>query len=361
MKINFSLLCAVLMIPMIFFVPIIYTQAFPSRHTEKHLVEMIIALLTGILCWIFFGYFESFQVGSGNALPIISQTFSPVMFVQLDFFLYALVMFTGTAITKHSWNFFLIFVPVWTLLVYAPIANMMWSKTGYLAQLGALDFSGGLVVHLTAGLTSLMIAFSIRRPPNDERSTNPTLEYIAILFVITGWFGFNLAPAGSFQNYGNLIVTNTLIAIIAATFGWLIPLADHDQPIKLNDVVNGILVGLVTSTAAVGYVSPLSIGIITLLSGLICHLATDLMNRTNRFYDAVDSFTINGVGGLIGTLGLIFLADTKVNPSGANGLLYGDFHFAKIELIAIVIISVMTILGAALSLLATNILSLRKD
>lgn len=361
MKINFSLLCAVLMVPMIFFVPILYTQAFPKQQTEKHLVEMILALLIGILCWLFFGYFESFQVGTQNTLPVISRSFGPTMFVQLDFFLYALVMFTGTAIAKHSWKFFVSFVPLWTLLVYAPVANLIWSPTGYLAQLGALDFSGGLVVHLTAGLTSLVLALFIKRTQNPQGSDNALFKYVAILFVITGWFGFNLAPAGSWQNYGSLIVTNTLIAIIAASLGWIIPLTDQNKPVTLDDLVNGILTGLVTSTAAVGYVSPLSIGIITFVSGIICHLATHFTNQTDRLYDAVDSFTINGIGGLIGTFGLILMANTKINHGGATGLIFGNIRFASVELLAILVISGITIIGAVISLLATHIVTLRKD
>ncbi len=355
MQTNFSLICALVMLPMIFFVPVLYIQAFPKSKTEANLVKMLMALLIGIASWLAFGYFEAFQIGSGPVGNVTERLFSPVLLVQLDFFLYALVMFSGTAIAKYSWRFFLAFVPLWTLLVYAPVANLMWSPNGLLNQAGARDFSGGLVVHLTAGLTSLLLAFRIEKPKVTNGSDNVVLKYFAILFIITGWLGFNLAPAGSWQNYGSLIVINTLIAIVAAPFGWLLPTIIMNHPFDFSDLTNGLLTGLVTSTALVGYVSPLAIGIVTVTSGLLCRFVTTATHQTTKYFDAVDSFAINGIGGVVGTLGLIVFTNQKVTPLGAMGLLTWHFHFMLVELLAIIIVTAITILGSALSLGLTTI------
>ena len=361
---NFILLCSLIMIPMIFFVPVMYINAYANSESSTHLTTMTAAILCGITCWLFFGNIESFQF---SFLNLNLTTLKPTITVlsQLCFYLYALIMFVGTSVQKIKWQFLIIFIPLWTFFVYAPLANLIWSSNGFLYRLGALDFSGGLVVHLTAGLTSLILSFFMRNTKPPLPRDSPLLNYVATLFILTSWLGFNLAPAGVFQNHGPLIVINTLTAVIGAVVGWTSG-SRLGLSLDSSTLYNGIICGLVTSTALVAYVSTPSMLIVTLISGLICHYVTDLLADSTYFYDPVDSFGINGIGGLVGTLGLILFATPTVNKAGATGLLSGGLKFAEVEGLTLIVTILITLLGTLVCLglikiIKILILSRRKE
>lgn len=358
------------MLPMIFSVPVIYAQALPNRRFQAGMIGMIVCLFAGILFWLLFGYFESFYLrfdgfvlqqfrllgavyagnfSSGNVLNAL---------VQLEFFLYAVVMFSGTAASRFNWPFFIIYIPFWLLLVYGPIANFIWSESGWLKQLGALDFSGALVVHLTAGITSLVLAkFVKRKEEHDTVSTdNRTTSYIALFLILTGWFGFNLAPLAEWNQFGGLVMLNTLISVLFAVLGWSIQAFMKAGDLELGDLMNGVICGLVTSTAFAAYISPLSTALTAFVSGVTCYHVTLKMQASVHFFDAVDSFGINAVGGIVGTAGLIIFADKKLNSAGAAGLLQGHLTFPAIELLALTVTLVMTFIGATLTYAITKLL-----
>lgn len=345
---NFVLLCSLVMIPMIFFVPVMYINSYPDSESDNHLTSMITALLCGIACWIIFGNSESFHFGF-SSLSLQSGNPDITLLSQMCFYLYSIVMFTGTVLRNASWKFFVGFIPLWTLLVYAPIANLIWSPTGVLYKMGALDFSGGLVVHLTAGLTSLILSVFMRNNRIKLPKDNQLLNYVATLFILTGWLGFNLAPAGVFSNGGSSIIVNTLVAVIGSVIGWT-----YSSNLGLSSdagaVYNGIICGLVTSTALVAYVSTLSMLIVALVSGIICHYMCELLSASDIFHDPVDSFAINGIGGIVGTLGLILFASPIVNKDGAIGLLAGGFNFTGVELLTLLTTTLITLLGTLISL-----------
>lgn len=327
---------------------------------------MLISILIGVIAWIVFGYFESFQFNLGSddlnqliaiwrGVPEMSTILN--LFVQLDFFLYAVVMFSGSIVPQFSWKFFAVFVPLWLLLVYGPLANLIWSTNGWLNRIGALDFSGGLVVHLTAGLTSLVVARFIARP-NEKMIVSPvgnTNHYTAMVLIFVGWFGFNLAPLGQLNHLAGLIILNTILAVLFATVGWGMTTYHSQHHLSVDDMINGVICGLVTSTALVGYVSPVAISVTALISGMICWLVTQYCHRTTRFYDAVDSFSINAIGGLVGTVGLILFANKGINPSGATGLIFGNTAFGSVELLAIVVTAIITIVGTYIAYLGTKV------
>ncbi|WP_283679397.1 ammonium transporter [Lentilactobacillus sp. Marseille-Q4993] len=351
MNVNFVLLCSIIMIPMIFFVPIMYINCYPETKTNQYLASMLVALLVAIGCWLLFGNTETFNF-IPTKMQLIPINPSISMIAQLCFYLYSVVMFTGTILQRVTWRFFIAFIPIWTLLVYAPIANLMWSENGLLFKLGALDFSGGLVVHLTAGLTSLVLSWFVTNRKVKQPRNRTIEDYIAVFFILTGWFGFNLAPASSFSNHGVLIMTNTLIAVIGATIGW-ISYQSRIQQLTLSGLTSGIICGLVTSTALVAYVSNFAMLVVSVISGITCHYFANKLANT-RFIDPVDSFAVNGVGGVIGTFGLIIFASPNVNQAGAAGILTGNFRFSIVELLALITTIVITLIGCIISYWVTS-------
>ena len=356
----FLLGVSLVMLPMIFAVPLLYSDSLLTQNKESGFVSMTTAIIVTVAIWVFVGYYLSFnQFDTLNfhehfvnwlikwaAKPSLSEILN--MLVQLDFALYAVVMFSGTALAKHTWPFFMIFIPLWLLLVYAPLANLIWSTSGYLHSVNVLDFSGGLVVHLSAGVTSLVIAFTVK-PVRKSITKSHNTNYLATVLIITGWFGFNLAPVGSINHLTGLVVLNTLLAIIFGSVGWCLNAYRMEHILNMENIQNGILSGLVTSTTLVGYVPPYGMIATAFISGIISQMVTVYSHKSRYFFDLVDSFSINAIGGFLGAIGLIIFANQQINDQGAKGLLMGNVDFALIELFGILSTTVITIFGTIIA------------
>ena len=161
----FALVCFLIMLPMIFSVPLLYVGMLPRVRQQSALLTMSIALMIAIVCWLVFGNRLAFGFDLLHAATFSSLSAG---LVQMDFYLYAVAMLMGTIAGNRNSRYMFGFVPVWTVLVYCPLARWLWADHGWLRQLGALDFSGGIVVHLTAGLTSLVLAKALL--PGDQPS-----------------------------------------------------------------------------------------------------------------------------------------------------------------------------------------------
>lgn len=272
--------------------------------------------------------------------------------VQMDFYLYAIVMLIGTIVVTQGARYFMGFVPCWTLLVYCPLAYLLWNELGWLNQIGSLDFSGGIVVHLTAGLASLVLAKQVQ-PNGDQIIENDfRTKYSATLMIMIGWLGFNMAPAGGFNQLANQVLVNTLVAVMMAMVGWTLFAQFVTKRVEIDDLLNGIICGLVTSTTLVGYVTPLGIGLVTFVAGMACPAVIAKMNQSSCYYDAVDSFAINAIGGLVGTLGLILI---KFITGFANPEQSSQFILA--ECLAVFIAGVLTVVGTVIAHQAGLLLS----
>lgn len=336
----FELVCFLIMLPMIFSVPILYVGMLGQQGQEKALLGMTVAIFVAIGCWFAFG---NQLIGGANLLfGSVSNIITGL--VQMEFYLYAIVMLIGTIVVTKGCRYFMGFVPLWTLLVYCPIAYLIWNDQGWLRQMGALDFSGGIVVHLTAGLTSLVLSRKVT-PVNDPiRENDFRTKYAATLMIMIGWLGFNLAPAGHFNQLANLVLVNTLIAVIGAMIGWLLFARLVANLIETDDLLNGIICGLVTSTCLVGYVRPLEIGLVTFVAGIACPTVIAKMNQSVTFYDAVDSFAMNAIGGLVGVGGLMLIkfGDIFNQPEQTSRLILA-------ESLAVIIATAVTVIGTMIA------------
>ncbi|RXT56775.1 ammonium transporter [Lacticaseibacillus chiayiensis] len=339
----FALVCFLIMLPMIFSVPLLYVGMLPHSRQQPALLSMSSALMVAIACWVVFGNDLAFGT---NLLQ--ADSFSALLngLVQMDFYLYAIAMLIGTVVAfKHS-RYFLVFVPVWTALVYCPLAHWLWADGGWLQQLGALDFSGGIVVHLTAGLTSLVLARALVRSQEAIAANDFRADYAATIMILVGWLGFNLAPVGSLNAQALQVLVKTLVAVMAAMAGWSWSVYRRTRQVSLGDLLNGVLCGLVTSTALVGYVGAGAMAVVAVVSGGLCQTAVVKMQQTKRYYDAVDSFAINAVGGLTGVVGLI-LVRLVTREDGVR--------FAGVELLAVFVAIILTVVGTVLAQAAAHV------
>ncbi|OGO32767.1 MAG: ammonia channel protein [Chloroflexi bacterium RBG_16_56_11] len=300
--------------------------------------------LVGLL-WVLYGYSLSFGTDHGGfigglnflGLANVGQEPSSVyattvphlafMVFQAMFAIITVALFTGAVVERVKFSALLVFSALWLTLVYIPTAHWVWGSGGWLARLGALDFAGGTVVHLNAGVSALALVMLLGRRrgfPNDAMEPNNIpMVVLGAGLLWFGWFGFN---AGSALTSGGLassafVATNTAAA--AAAFTWMIVSWIHKRPTVLG-TVTGAVVGLVAITPAAGYVTPIAGIPIGIVAALISYYGMVLLKIKRGVDDSLDVFACHGLGGIWGALATGIFATVTVNGAGSDGLLYGN-------------------------------------
>jgi len=260
-------------------------------------------------------------VGFNNVGLVPNPTYGPtipfVLFAgfQLMFAAITPALITGAFAERKRFASFVIFTVLWSLFVYSPIAHWVWATDGWLYKLGALDFAGGTVVHASSGLSALVVALLIgRRAVSGERMEphDIPMTVLGAGLLWFGWFGFN---AGSALTAGGLaanalVVTNTAAA--AATISWVLISYAHRRKVSVVGAACGAVAGLVAITPASGFVTAGGAIVIGLFVGGLCYSATLLRERL-RIDDALDVFSVHGVGGVFGALATGVFATTAIN------------------------------------------------
>ena len=259
----------------------------------------------------------------GSTIPELA-----FMIYQAMFAIITPALIIGAFADRMKFTTFIAFILLWTTLVYDPIAHWVWGVGGWIRELGALDFAGGTVVHISAGVSALAAALIIgRRIGLNGDSIRPhdiTMTVLGASILWFGWFGFN---AGSALGAGGLaaqafVVTNTAAA--AAALSWMLVSWVHAKKPSSLGIVTGAVCGLVAITPASGFVSPLAAILIGAVAGAVCYLSVVFMKTKTRIDDALDVMACHGVGGTTGALLTGVFAQAAVNSAGADGLLAGN-------------------------------------
>jgi Amt family ammonium transporter len=299
--------------------------------------------LVGLL-WVLYGYSLSFGADKGGfigglnfiGLNNVGQTPSPVyattvphlafMIFQAMFAVITVALITGSIVERMKFSALIVFSALWLTVVYAPVAHWVWGG-GWLAKLGVLDFAGGAVVHINAGISALALALLLGKrrgfPAEAMEPNNIPLVVLGAGLLWFGWFGFN---AGSALTAGGLaanafVTTNTSAAAAALT--WMIISWIYRRPTILG-MVTGAVAGLATVTPAAGYVTPMAAMAIGVAAAIVCYYSMLLFKTKLGFDDSLDVFAVHGIGGVLGMLSVGVFASLAVNPAGANGLVYGN-------------------------------------
>jgi Amt family ammonium transporter len=248
------------------------------------------------------------------------------MVFQMMFAVITVALITGAVVERVKFSAILAFAILWFTLVYIPVAHWVWGG-GWLAKLGALDFAGGMVVHITAGVSAFAMAFLLGprkgyQEGGQMSAHNVPLVVIGAGLLWFGWFGFN---AGSALSSGGLAVSTFVTTNLAGAAGattWMLLSWYYSRP-TVTGIVTGAVVGLAAVTPASGFVSPL-IGIfIGIVAAFISYFAMRLRSKT-RIDESLDVWACHGMGGAWGVLATGLFATLAVNPHGANGLFYGN-------------------------------------
>lgn len=268
------------------------------------------------------------------------------MAFQMMFAVITPALITGAFAERKKFKAFVLFTILWATLVYDPVAHWVWGVGGWLRQMGALDFAGGTVVHITSGASALVTAFllgkrigfgKVKMDPHDL-----TMTILGAALLWFGWFGFN---AGSAITSGGLaalafVTTNSAAAMGALTWmtmDWLI----HKRPTVLGASA-GAVAGLVAITPAAGFVTVPAALLIGFIAGILCFGAVKFRFKVG-VDDALDVFAVHGIGGTWGALATGLFATKAVNPAGANGLFYGNPHQLLVQAAAIAIVWIFSV------------------
>ncbi len=265
------------------------------------------------------------------------------MIYQAMFAVITPALITGAFAERMRFSAFLVFTLLWSTIVYDPVAHWVWGTGGWLKNIGVLDFAGGIVVHITSGISALAAAILIGRRKGYLREPMPPhnlpMTVLGAGLLWFGWFGFN---AGSALSSGGLsamafVVTHT--AAVAATLIWVIIEWFHRGKPTMFGAVTGSIAGLATITPASGFVGPMPALIIGLLSGAVCYTSLNMKGKLG-YDDSLDAFGVHGVGGILGTLGAGMFAEKFINPSGADGLFFGNPHQLVVQIMSIAVVAV---------------------
>jgi Amt family ammonium transporter len=277
--------------------------------------------------------FEPFKAYSAT---IPHQTF---MIYQAMFAIITPALITGAFAERLKFSTFLVFMVLWLTFVYCPVAHWVWGDGGWLKNLGALDFAGGTVVHINAGIAALAAALVVGKRQGYGNHTafiphNLPMTILGAALLWFGWFGFNAGSALAAGALASSAFTATHLATAAATLSWVgTEWIVRGKPTTLG-AASGAVAGLVAITPAAGFVGPMSAIIIGLLAGIICYLAV-LAKPKLGYDDSLDVVGVHCIGGIIGALCTGLFASKLVNPAGGDGLFFGNPGQFVIQLIAV--------------------------
>ena len=318
--------------------------------------------VVGGLQWVGLSGVSATQPYTAYAATIPHQAY---MVFQCMFAVITPALITGAFAERISFRGFLVFSILWATFIYDPLAHWVWSVDGWLHQLGALDFAGGTVVHISSGFSALAAVLMIGRRQGYPREAmlpnNLTMTVTGAGLLWVGWFGFNAGSALAASGLAVSAFVATNLGAAAATLSWVF--AEWlwvGKPTVLG-AVSGAVAGLVAITPASGFVGPMPSILIGLGAGIICYAAVRTKPRFG-YDDALDVVGVHGVGGSWGALATGLFANIAVNAGGANGLFFGNPKQLLIQLIAVAASISFAFVGSLILLKVTDALvGLRVD
>ena len=342
------------------------------RHKNVISVFLHCCALAGMLSllWAVCGYSLAFS-GTGAVVGDLSRFFfagigegedvgtipeSVFALFQMTFAVITPALIVGAYVERIKFSALMLFSGLWLLVVYAPVAHWIWGG-GFLAEQGVLDFAGGLVVHATAGVTALLIAWRLGARtgfPGVTLPNSPLLTGVGGCLLWVGWFGFNGGSALAADNSAGMAILATHLAAAAGMVVWMLLDEIRFQKTGVITAATGLIAGLATVTPAAGFIGPgggIALGV---AGGVVCYFAAPLLRQKWAFDDSLDVFAVHGVGGILGTLLLPFFA---LEALGGGGLESGVFAQFGVQLLGVVVVVGWSV-GASLALLAlTNVIT----
>jgi Amt family ammonium transporter len=341
-----------------------------GRNVLNTLMLSFVTLAVVGVQWVLVGYSLAFAPGAGPLAPYIGslqwvglQGVGPApepayaasiphlayMAFQATFAIITPAIISGAVVERIHFRAYAAFTALWATLVYAPIAHWVWGVGGWLRGLGALDFAGGTVVHVAAGVSALVAAAVVgsRSRPAPVASQGYQVPFVLLGAALLwfGWFGFNGGSALEANGIAALAVATTNAAAAAGALSWMLLEGWRERKVTVVGGASGAVAGLVAITPAAGFVSPVAALAIGALSAVACAYAVEWNRRRLRIDDSLDAFSVHGVGGLLGALLTGVFASKALNAAGADGLLHGHAGLLVVQALAVGAVALYAALG----------------
>ena len=351
-----------------------YAGLVGSKNALSTLSQCFVIACVASIIWFVAGYSLAFSGDgmyfgdlekmflSGISLDTLSGDIPETLFVmfQMTFAIITPALIVGAYVERIKFSAVILITSLWLILVYSPVTHWVWGG-GWLAQMGVMDFAGGLVVHTTAGISALVIAKSLGPrngfPKSVKPPHSPVIAMIGAAMLWVGWFGFNAGSALAANQNAAMAMLVTHISAAAATITWMtIDWLKNGKP-GLVGMITGMVAGLATVTPASGYIGPLGGLILGISSGIVCYWFVGVVKNIINIDDSLDVFAVHGVGGILGTL---LCATLATSYFGGLGLESSVWDQTKTQIIGIISISIYTfIITQIIVIFARNIVGLR--
>jgi Amt family ammonium transporter len=322
-----------------------YAGLSRRKNVINLLTQCFISVAVVTVVWTLWGYSLAFGPDAGGYVGRLDWIFlrgvggepntdyaptiphSAFMLFQLMFAIITPALVVGAFAERLRFSTFLIFLVAWSTFVYSPIAHWVWGVGGWLRTLGALDFAGGTVVHISSGVSALVAALVVGRRidygSGGFEPSNPTYVILGAALLWFGWFGFNGGSALASNGLASNAFMVTQLAAAMAALSWMLLGWAHRGKASSIGAASGAVAGLVAITPASGFVGPQAALVIGGVAGILCYIGVNVRGRLG-VDDSLDVWGVHGVGGTWGALATGIFADTAINPDASNGLLLGN-------------------------------------
>lgn len=355
---------------------------------RKNVVNTMMACVAimglSVVMWTLFGYSLSFGGNYGGIIGDFrwfglngvgmepgpyADTIPHLVFCafQMMFAMITPALITGSLVGRMRFKALFLFVALWSVVVYYPLAHMVWGEGGLLAAIGSVDFAGGDVVHISSGITALTLAIILGRRRGYEVMTyrihNIPFVVLGATILWFGWFGFNAGSALEANGLAAHAFMTSAISAAAALLSWMLLDVLHNGKSTLVGAATGLVVGLVAITPGAGFVPIWSSFIIGALVSPICYYGVALIKKKLKIDDALDAFGCHGIGGIWGGIATGIFAQSSINDVARwDGLVFGDYHLFVAQIVGIIITMIIAVVGTLICVAIVKIFTpLRVD
>lgn len=373
----FVMICAAFVFLMTPGLAFFYGGLVRRKNVVNTMMACVAIMGLSVVMWALFGYSLAFGGNHGGIIGDLrwfglngvgmdvgpySDSLPHLVFCmfQMMFAMITPALITGSLVGRMKFKALFFFIALWSIIVYYPMAHMVWGSGGFLASIGSVDFAGGNVVHISSGVSALVLAIILGRRRGYEHTTyrihNIPFVALGASFLWFGWFGFNAGSALKADGLAAHAFMTSAISAAAALLAWMaIDVIKTGKP-TLVGASTGLVVGLVAITPGAGFVPIWASFIIGLLVSPICYFGVALVKKKLKIDDALDAFGCHGIGGIWGGIATGLFGQSSINSVAQwDGLVFGDFHLFAAQLIGIVVTIAVAIVGTLICVAVVKI------
>lgn len=373
----FILLCAAFVFIMTPGLAFFYGGMVRRKNVGNTMMQCVFIMGVSVIMWVLVGYALSF---GGNHAGIIggvkwfgfngvgmkpgpyADTIPNLAFAafQMMFAMITPALITGSVAGRMKFKALVLFIILWSLIVYYPMAHMVWGEGGFLAEIGSVDFAGGNVVHITSGVSGLVLALTLGKRRGYDQGVyhvhNTPFVFLGAALLWFGWYGFNAGSALAANGLAAHAFMTTCVSAAAALVSWMLIEVFSEGKTTLVGASTGLVIGLVAITPGAGFVPMWAAVICGLLVSPICYFSVKLIKGKLKIDDALDAFGCHGIGGIWGGIATGLFGMTSINGVAKwNGLVFGETRLFVAQIIGILVSIAVAVVGSLICIAIVRI------